>query len=133
VATKSYPLEALRGERARDARDKTIDLAGAIAGANDAEARAVAAAARADRAAAALRDLIASGARASAIALADRHASLMRRRTALARAESSRAAALVAAAQGSLTDARGRAKIVDNHHDRWRTDDARTRDRNSDD
>jgi hypothetical protein len=134
VATRpSYPLEALHGERARESRARTIDLAGAVAAANDAERRAAAADARATAAAAAVRDLTSAGARAGAIAIAERHAALMRRRAAAARAELARAQDVVAVARGSLGVARGRAKVVEAHRDRWRDDAARARDRREDD
>jgi len=140
-----YPLEALRGERGRDQRARTLDMASAVAAAKDADAAAAraqatasAARTRATAATEAARGAM-TGGRAGAIAIADRHAALMRRAAVIARDAQARAdagarlaAEQVAAARGELGSARGRAEVVERHRDRWEDDARRARERAGD-
>jgi hypothetical protein len=138
-----YPLSALRAQRKRDAKSRTLDLATAIALANEAqqtalaaERRAAAAEAAAVAAAEATRRVPLGGLPAGALALAQAHARA-RRRVASAAREASRRADEEAElareemerARGALGAARADGELVERHHERWQGDRRRDRDR----
>jgi flagellar export protein FliJ len=128
-----YPLEPLRALRAGVERARTIDLAAALDAERGARTRRDRAAAALASAREAIAGALARGMTAAALASAEAHQRVARDRLAAAEAALARARIVVSDAQASAAQARGEAKVVERHRDRWTADARQRRDRKDDD